>query len=174
MELRWLVFPHVSWIWLTWERMYMRRHPVEPVRPGALFQFRKVGSIVELHLDSRRLRRMRDVPGYSAFTAVHQMRDELGVLAARIRARELGEVNVVKGTSLMGEAGAVLGFETRRLPRNFSTVLQQYFMVGLDAIYHPSGLRERSKRRWPVESWMGVEALEARYGAKSDSSRVAR
>ena len=174
MELRWRVFRRVSWIWLAWERIYMRLHPVIPVRPGALFAFRKVGSEVELHLDSGRLGRMRDEPGYSTFRAVHQLREDLETLTARIRAGELGEVSVIKGTSLMGEAGAVLGFETRPVPRNFANVLQQYFMVGLDALYNPRGLRARATHRWPVESSMSAAALEERYGAKSPRSTTAR
>lgn len=174
MELRWRVFRRVSWMWLAWERTYMGFHPVTPVRPGALFAFRRVGSEVELHLDSRRLGRMRDEPGYSTFRAVHQLREELVVLAARIRAGEMGEVSVIRGTSLMGAAGAVLGFETRPLPRNFATLLQQYFMVGLDALYNPRGLRARATHRWPVESWISAAALEERYGVKSPRSTTAR
>lgn len=174
MDIRWRVFLRVWRIWLAWERVHMRFHPATPVRPGALFAFRKMGPVVELHLDSRRLSRMRREPGYTTFRAVHQMREEMGALAAAIRAGELGEVIVVKGISLMGEAGAVLGFETRPLPRNLANALKQYFMVGLDAIYHPRGLRERAKQRWPVETSMTAEALLDRYPAKSARSTVAR
>jgi hypothetical protein len=74
----------------------------------------------------------------------------------------------------MGEAGAVLGFDVRPLPRNLANWLQQYFMVGIDALYHPRGLRTRSVRRWPVESRMSVEDLMRRYDAKSPRSTTAR
>ena len=84
-------------------------------------------------------------------------------LAAKIRRGDLGDVADIRGTSLMGEAGAVLGFETRPLSRNFANILKQYFMVGLDAIYHPRGLRARSMRRWPVETWMTADVLLDRY-----------
>ncbi len=84
----------------------------------------------------------------------------------KIRGGELRDVAEIRGTSLMGEAGAVLGFETRPLPRNFANFLKQYFMVGLDAIYHPRGLRPRSMRRWPVETWMTAETLLDRYREK--------
>ena len=172
MELRWRVFRRVSWIWLAWERIYMRAHPVVPVRPGALFGFRMVGSIVELHVDSRALRRMRETN--SAFYVVRRMGEDLTALASRVGGGQLGAVSIITGTSLMGEAGGILGFETRPLPRNLANVLKHYFFVGLDAIYHPRGLRPRSIRRWPVESWMTADALQGRYGAKSERSTVAR
>lgn len=172
MELRWRVFTHVSWIWLAWERIYMRLHPVVPVRAGALFGFRKVGSVVELHLDSRALRRMRETR--SAFQVVRWMGEDLTALASRVRGGQLGAVSIITGTSLMGEAGGILGFETRPLPRNLASMLKHYFFVGLDAIYHPGGLRTRSIRRWPVETWMTADALQARYSAKSERSTLAR
>lgn len=117
---------------------------------------------------------MRREPGYSTFRVVHQLREELAMVAARVRSGELGAVTGMKGTSLMGEAGGVLGFEIRPLPRNFANVLKQYFLVGLDAIYHPRGLRPRAMNRWPVETWMSVETLLARYPEKSERSTTAR
>jgi hypothetical protein len=80
----------------------------------------------------------------------------------------------IRGKSLMGEAGAVLGFHTRVAPRTLGNAFEQYFQVGLDAVYHPRGLRERAKRRWPVEIWMTVAELLERYPEKSDSSITAR
>jgi hypothetical protein len=138
-----------------------------------LFGFRRIGEVVELHLDGGELNRMRREAGYTTFRAVRRLREELGVLAARVRGGELGGVTRIKGVSLMGEAGAVLGFETRALPRNFANTLQQYFMVGLDAVYHPRGLRERAKQRWPVEVGMTVERLLERYPEKSSTSTAA-
>ena len=76
-ELRWRVFPRVSWIWLAWERLYMRLHPSIPIRAGALFAVRRVHDVLELHLDSRALAQMRSRPGYSAFSAVRRMREDL-------------------------------------------------------------------------------------------------
>jgi len=86
----------------------------------------------------------------------------------RAFAGELGDITGIIGTSLMGEAGGVLGFEIRPLPRNFANVLQQYFLVGLDATHHPRGLRDRAMRRWPAETWMTVETLLERYPEKSE------
>ena len=173
-QLRWRAFRLVPWVWTSWERVWLGLHPVTRVRPGSLFAYRKVDHVVELHLDGRALARMRREPGYSAFRAVHQLREELTEVATRVRRGELGDVTGVRGTSLMGEAGGVLGFEIRPLPRNVASVLKQYFLVGLDAIYHPRGLRASSMRRWPAETWMTVEALLERYPEKSDRSTTAR
>ena len=164
MELRWRVFRRVPWIWSGWERFYLWTHPVTPVRPGSLITFGRKGRILELHLDGRALVLLRSQPGYSTFKAVHQLREELAVLASRVRSGELGEVSGLLGTSLMGEAGPVFGFETRRLPHDVYHTLLQYLLVGLDAIYHPRGLRARATKRWPVETWMSVDDLLARYG----------
>lgn len=172
--LRWRLFPSVSWLWPVYERVYHAFHPVKPIRAGALFSFRKVGRSVELHLDGGVLSRMRSARDYSTFRVVHQLREELTVLAMRIHTGELGEVDVIKGTSLIASAGAVLGFHTRPRPGTLRAALEQYFFVGLDAIYHPRGLRERVTRRWPVEASMTVDELLSRYPAKSDSSTPAR
>ena len=172
--IRWRAFRAAPWVWTGWERIWLGLHPVTPVRPGSLFGIRRVGHTIELHLDGRMLAATRREPGYSIFKAVHQLREELGVVAGRVRRGELGDVTAIQGTSLMGEAGAVLGFEIRPLPRNLANVLKQYFLVGLDAIYHPRGLRERAMRRWPVETWMPVAALLERYPEKSDRSTTAR
>ena len=161
--IRWRAFRLVPWVWTGWERIWLRVHPVTPVRDGSLFGTRLVDHTLELHLDGRALTRMRGEPGYSTFKAVHKLREELGVVAGRVRRGELGEVTAIKGTSLMGEAGGVLGFEVRPLPRNLANVLKQYFLVGLDAVYHPRGLRERAMRRWPAETWMSAAELLRRY-----------
>jgi YkoP-like protein len=168
-ELRWRAFGRMSWVWVGWERLYLRLHPVTPVRQGSLFAFRRRRDVLELHLDSWALNRMRETPGYSTFRAVHELRDEIRALAGRFRRAEFPGVTAIEGTSLMGEAGAVLGFEVRPLPRNFGSALQHYFMVGLDAIYNPRGLRARSKRRWPFLTTMTVESLLARYSEVSST-----
>jgi hypothetical protein len=153
----------VPWVWAGWERLHLRLHPVTRLGDGSLFGYRRKGHVLELHLDSRALNLMRGKPGYSTFRAVRGMRADLSALADRVRSGALGDMTELTGTSLMGEAGAVLGFDVRPLPRNLASVLQQYFMVGIDAIYHPRGLRSRAVRRWPVEVWMSVDELLKRY-----------
>jgi len=162
-EVRWRAFRAVPWVWAGWERLYLFLHPLSPVAPGSLFAYRRRGNVLELHLDGRALQRMREGGGYSAFRTVHRLREDLAALAARIRAGEICGVALVRGTSLIGAAGAVLGFETRPLPRTLGGALAQYFMVGLDAVYHPKGLRARAAKRWPVETTMTVDALLSRY-----------
>ena len=151
-------------MWLAWERGYLWLHPVTPVRPGSVFTFGRKGPVIELHVDGPALVKLRARPGYNTFKALRQMREELAVLAARVRSGELGEVQGILGTSLMGEAGPVLGFEVRQLPHDLYHTLLHYLLVGLDANYHPRGLRPRAARRWPVETWMSAEDFLARYG----------
>lgn len=173
-ELRWRAFRRASWVWSAWERIYVRFYPVVPIREGSLFAVHRRGDSLELHLDSSALNRMRRSAGYSTFKAVHEMRADLSVLAARIRRGEFHGVRDIRAKTLMGEAGAVLGFHTKVAPHNIANWFEQYFQVGLDAIYHPRGLRENAKRRWPVEIWMTTEELLKRYPEKSDRSTFAR
>lgn len=162
-ELRWRAFRHVWWIWLAWERLWLRLFPVTPVQSGSVFAYRRAGDVLELHLEGRRLAEMRRTPGYSGFKVIHELREDLRVVAGRVRSGELGWVKGIRGTSLMGDVGGIVGFEARGLPHTLGNRLEQYFMVGLDALYHPRGLRPHSMRRWPVESWMSVEELLKRY-----------
>jgi hypothetical protein len=172
--LRWHAFQRVPWVWSTWERIWLRFHPVTPIGDESLFAVRRVGKSLELHLDSTALDRMRRERGYSTFRAVHRMREDLAALATRLRRGDFAGVEDLRAKTLMGEAGAVLGFHTRVAPRNLANAFQQYFQVGLDAIYHPRGLRPNAKRRWPVEIRMTTEELLRRYPEKSARSTVAR
>jgi len=162
-ELCWRAFQRVPWVWSTWERIWLRFHPVTPIGPDSLFAVRRVGRSLELHLESAALDRMRREHGYSTFRAVHRMREDLVALAVRLRRGDFPGVEDVRAKTLMGEAGAVLGFHTRVAPRNVANALLQYFQVGLDAVYHPRGLRANSKRRWPVEIWMTADELLRLY-----------
>ena len=174
MELRWRAFRLVPWVWSGWERFYLRLHPIQPIRDRALFAVSRKGDALELHLLSRQLNRMRGESGYSTFKALHTMREDLTFLAARLRSGDFAGVGEIRAKTLMGGGAAPLGFHTRVAPRNLANAFQQYFQVGLDAIYHPRGLRTRAQKRWPVEIWMSVAELLGRYPAKSDSSTVAR
>jgi len=174
MELRWRAFQQVPWVWTTWERIYVYFRPVTPVAPGSLFSYHRLGDVLELHLDGRVLAAMRARPGYTTFQVVRQLREELALLASRIRSGKLSGVASIKGVSLMGEAGGIFGFEVRPLPRTLANRLQQYFMVGLDAIYHPRGLRRQAMNRWPAETSMTRERLLELYTEKSVRSTDAR
>lgn len=161
--MRWRLFSRFSWAWLAYERFSLRVHPLQAIRDGSLFRVRAKGHVLELHLDGQALARMRAAGTYSAFSAVKKLREDLAALAARIASGDFDEVDVIKGTSLVGAAGGVLGFHTRMRPRSLMAALEQYFLVGIDAVYHPQGLRSRATRRWPVETWMTKDELLARY-----------
>jgi hypothetical protein len=169
-------------VWTGWERLMLRRHPVEPIRPSGLFEFRldvhrgpdlqladgalvrRGDPILELHLDNRGLVAMRKKQGYSTWRAVHTLRADVGALGARLAAGDFGRIVAVHGVSLMGGAGGLLGFETRELPHNLKTAFQRYFLAGLDAVYHPAGMARldgRARLRWPVEVWMSSERAAA-------------
>lgn len=173
-EMRWRAFRRMSWVWRGWERMYLVLFPNTRIREGSLFAVRRHGATLVLHLDSPALNSLRREPGYSGFKALREMRADLATLAVRMRDGEFRGVTAIRARSLMGEAGAVLGFHTRVAPRSLANAFLQYFQVGIDAIYHPRGLRERAKQRWPVEIWMTTDELLGRYPAKSERSTSAR
>lgn len=173
-DIRWRAYRRMSWVWRAWERMYLVLFPNTRIRDGSLFAVRRHGARLELHIESPALNRLRGEPGYSGFKVVREMRADLAALAARMRAGEFRGVEEIRAKSLLGEAGPVLGFHTRVAPRSLSNAFLQYFQVGIDAIYHPRGLRESAKRRWPVEIWMTTAELLERYPAKSERSTSAR
>jgi hypothetical protein len=174
----------IPWIWLAWERFMLRLRPLSPARGGALFSYRQVrhdgldvalkdGStvpagalVVELHLDNKQLARMRLQPGFTTWSGVRHMREDLAALASHISAGELGPVVAIRGTSLIGRAGTTLGFDVLPVRRGWRTSLEHYFMAGIDAVYHPDGLQRlggRAVERSPVETWMSVSRLGELY-----------
>ncbi|HUZ88556.1 MAG TPA: hypothetical protein VMU49_01865 [Candidatus Acidoferrales bacterium] len=172
-------------VWAAWERLYLQRHPLRRARPDGLFSFRIVphhgprvclaeGTVIdpgddllELHLDNRALGAKRELGGFGAWTMMQVLRSDLAALAAQVEAGEIGPVAAFHGVSLMGRAGAALGFEVHPLPHTLALALTRYFMVGIDAIHHPAGLKRlegRARERWPVAVWMTVAEAAARPG----------
>jgi hypothetical protein len=162
-------------IWFGWERLTLKRHRLQPATPGGLLLYRidrrrgperrladgalvrRGDSIVELHLDNRRLVAMRSEAGYSTWKAVHVLRADLAALGSRIASGVLGPVVALHGVSLLGAAGGLLGFESHELPHTWRTAFDRYFLAGIDAVYHPAGLDRlagRQLERWPAEVWM--------------------
>ncbi|MDQ6877314.1 MAG: hypothetical protein M3082_06380 [Candidatus Dormibacteraeota bacterium] len=170
-------------VWAAWERLMLWLHPLQPVLPGGLFLFRvqthrgrhviladgtavrRGDMVLELHLGSARLLRLRESPGFGAWRAVGLMRADLAALGDRLAAGDMGPVAALHGTSLIGGAGGRLGFEVRELPRNWRAGFVQYFLAGIDAIYHPTGLGRlragRVRERRPVEVWMSARGAAA-------------
>ena len=168
-------------VWAGWERWMLKRHPSLPARSGGLLRYRverhrgpdrRLGDgtvirrgdpIVELHFDNRALSEMRRAGRYSTWRAVRELRADLAAIASRAAAGELGPVVALHGVSLMGAAGGVLGFESVALPHDLRHAFERYFLAGLDAIYHPAGLRRlegRVRDRWPAEVWMSAAQAE--------------
>jgi hypothetical protein len=164
-------------IWASWERLMLKVHPLQPIQAGGLFLYRVEryrgpglrladgteitpgDAIVELHLDNRRLAAMRTERGYGTWRAVHRLRADLVALGSRIACGGLGPIVAVHGVSLLGEAGAVLGFEVRELRHGWRMAFVRYFLAGIDAVYHPAGLGRLEGRplgRWPSEVWMSA------------------
>ncbi|MGH7764326.1 MAG: YkoP family protein [Candidatus Dormibacteraceae bacterium] len=173
-------------VWAGWEHMMIKRYPSVAAREGALFRYRleryrgpwhRLGdgtvirpgdSIVELHFDNRALLALRKVSGYSTWKAVHELRQDLSEIESRLASGQLGPAVALHGVSLMGMAGGLLGLESNELPHDLGHALQRYFLAGLDAVYHPSGLERlggRARVRWPAEVWLSAEGA-ARLTAK--------
>jgi len=172
-DLRWRAFRHAWRAWAWWERLTLWLIPVTPIRQGSIFAVhaRRTGGVLELHVDSREYNRRRSA-GASPFGILRELRGDLAALADRIRAGEFPSARLLWARSLMGTAGGVLGFHTRRLPRTPATALHQYALVGLDALYHPKGLRRRATQRWPVETTMTVDELLRRHPEKPAAAQA--
>lgn len=168
-------------VFLAWERLTLRIHRVDQIRPGGLFLFRiqsyrgppvrladgtvigRGDRIVELHLANRRLPALRQECGYSTWKLVHELRSDLAALGGLIARREIEPVVALHGVSLIGAAGATLGFEVRELPHTWRTAFIRYFGTGIDAVYHPAGLARlagRVRERWPAEVWMSARRAQ--------------
>lgn len=184
-------------VWAVWERLILRVHRVQPARPGGLFLFRvqrhrgavttfrdgtsvrRGDRIVELHINNRRLLAMRQERCYDSWRAVETLRADLEALACRVTAGELGPVVAIHGVSLLGAAAGRLGFEVHELRHSLRLAVARYFMAGMDAVYHPAGLRRldsRMRDRWPVEAWMSArQAAEVarRQGRRPPAGRSA-
>ena len=171
--LRWRAFRRAWPVWAWWERLMLRLYPVTYIHDGSLFSYTLHGDVLTLHVLGRDINRLR-ARGASGFAILRELRSDLGALANRIRAGHLAGVRLITATSLMGEAGGLLGFDPRPAPRTVANAFRHYFMVGLDAIHHPSGLRRRVTQRRLVETTMTVAELLERYPAKSDRSTLAR
>ncbi len=175
-------------LWPLIDRLVVMLSGSRPVREEGLFRYsltRHRGApvelddgtvvspadwIVELHLDNRFLQSTAGMP----WAAIQAARQDLLQLARMAVAGRLGEARALHGVSLLGGAGRGVGFEVRQLPRTWPWRLVRFYLVGLEAVFHPSGLGRLAggRRRWLVEIWMSRRRLEAGLSARSGSGQL--
>jgi len=120
--------------------------------------------VIELHLDIAPLVSSARQSDWSPWQALQVAAADLQTLDAWIQEGRLGSVRALTGVTLLGSVGRRLGFEVRPLEMNWHSWLLRYFFIGLEAIYHPTGLarlERRTEHRWPVELWMSAPLLHA-------------
>ncbi len=161
-------------VWLAWDRLVSFFMRARPVRPGGLLLYRVVRRhrrrMVEIHVDNRALLEIQRNGRYTPWRALAVARADLRELARIVESGALGEVDGLRGLTLLAPAGPALGFEVRPLPPTWRWRLVGYYMAGLDAVFNPGGTRRlhRFRSRRPVELWMPGEAL--RWHASSDGA----
>lgn len=167
-------------MWLWWERIYLKRHHVRPLRDRCVLraevcrhrgitvrlsdgtEVHSGDRIVELHLANQRVATGVDAEGWSPFQVVTSARGDLEILASVVAAGSVGSIRALHVVSLIAPALARLGFDVMPLKPTFSARLLHFYLVGLLAIYHPEGWRaaERARTRsWPSEAWLSTAAL---------------
>jgi hypothetical protein len=163
--------------WLLWEALTSRRWRRHRVRAGGLTRYRVLtymgdtvaladgtrirpgDRIIDLHLDNHAIARRFE---RSPWLALQVGVADLQMLDAWIRDGRFGPIRALRGVTLLVTVGRRLGFEVRPLKWSWQTWMRRYFLVGLEAVYHPGGLARLDRhpeRRWPAELWMSAAAL---------------
>lgn len=164
-------------------RIVRYRGPLTALRDGTIVT--PGDWVVELHFDNRRLLQLwlAELPSATPslqhdssgtkrarlgvpWELLRRARDDLTELAGRVTRGELADVKALVGITLFARAGRRLGFEVHPLPSTWYSRLQQFFFVGLVAIYHPLGwhIAERYRERaWPGRAWMSIPQLLQHY-----------
>ncbi len=168
-------------LWQRWEPIAMRLWRVRPVRSGSLLQFgaspyrgeaaslrdgtlvRKGDRILHLHFDNRLFAGIAG-PGLSRpWALVEQARKDLDALAEEVASGRLGNVQAIRGVTVLAPAASRAGFEVRPLPHNLRWALVRYLSALVMASYHRDGIRELDRGLpWPGEVWMSGKALLGR------------
>lgn len=173
-------------VWQWWNAALHRWRRLEAPRPGAMVRYRREtyhgklvvlgdGTVVrpgdpilELHIDSQQVLDL-GVNGLTPWQRLKAGREDMHALAELVAAGALGPVVALHGETLVEGIPRLLGFEIYPLPHTWRWGLFRYFMIGMEAIYHPSGL-ERLDRpredRWPVECWLSREGLLRKHGRR--------
>ena len=154
---------------------------VRPVRPGSLLQFgaspyrgeaarlrdgtlvRKGDRILHLHFDNRLFAKFAGPEMSRPWALVERAREDLDALAEEVASGRLGNVQAIRGVTVLAPAASRAGFEVRPLPHNFRWALVRYLSALVMASYHRDGIRELDRGLpWPGEVWMSARALRAR------------
>ncbi|HEY8812729.1 MAG TPA: hypothetical protein VIO86_09590 [Candidatus Dormibacteraeota bacterium] len=168
-------------LWQHWEPYAMRAWRVVPVRPGAILQFGRSpfrgkstvladgtrvltgDTILHLHLDNPALERLQVSEGRGLWHLARVLASDLDHLARRVRSGELGEVQALRGVTVLAAAAGRLGFEVRPLAPGLATAAVRQVAALVLVAYDQHGL-ERLDRGlpWPGEIWMSRDALLSR------------
>lgn len=175
--------------WPIWEHITLLIHPVMPI-PGAtanLFriQWRRYAGapidlpdgthvvpgdrIGEIHMNNHTIARVAaQVPSWQL---MRLLRSDMRALARWATDPAFpADVRAFYGFTLLGSGAARLGFTLRSRRITLRTRLDRFFMMGLLALYNPSGRARLSEgttyRTYPVEVWISRDELLRRYGAQ--------
>lgn len=178
-------------LWQRWEPLAMWLWRVRLIRPGGVLQFglspyrgqtavlldgtlvRRGARIIHLHFDNRRVAGAVS-PGRNLWALVDLVSDDLDALAREVESGRLGEVQAVRGVTVLAAAAKRIGFEVRPLPHNLRLVLIRYLSGLVLASYHRDGLREVDRGLpWPGEVWMSSTALLGRLEPGADRTHHA-
>jgi peptidoglycan-N-acetylglucosamine deacetylase len=173
-------------VWTWWDALLHRRQRLEAPRPGAMACYTrgrrhgapvvlrdgtviKPGDVVlEMHINNRQ-QLAQSMGGRTPWQRLAATRADMRALAELVASDALGPVVALHGVTLVGGIPRLLGFEIHPLPRTWQWALFRYFMIGEEAIYHPTGLARLDRpreRRWPVECWMSRSSLLRQHGRR--------
>jgi hypothetical protein len=96
---------------------------------------------------------------------------ELDALTEEIARGRLGDVQALRGVTVLARASSRVGFEVRPLPHNLRWALVRDLAALVLAAYHRDALTELDRGvPWPEEAWMSSAALRGRLATRSKSS----
>ena len=173
-------------VWVWWDTFIHHWQPLEAPQPGAMARYRRAvyrgrpavlqdgtsvnhgDPILEIHLDSQQVTDL-GTSGHTPWQRLAASKADMRALAEQVGSGALGPVVALHGETLVEGVPRLFGFEVTPLPRTWRWALFRYFMIGEEAVYHPTGLARLNRpreRRWPVECWLSKDALLRQYGAR--------